>query len=152
MYILDFGKVIYFYFYFLITVDVQHYVGLRSTAEWLHTVRLTGRAPCWVWYPPDTASPRLYVASRDDVLTASSYSIPSPLTQSLDSPPIGQPARCSLELWDCFRFVCVDFVPQSPHRSEVMWYVSFSVWLISLGIMPARSIRVVANGRISSSF
>lgn len=30
-----------------------------------------------------------------------------------------------------------------------MWYLSFSDWLISLSIMPSRSIRTVAKGKIS---
>ena len=36
--------------------------------------------------------------------------------------------------------------------SEVIWYLSFSVWLISLSIMPSGSIRVAANGRICFFF
>ena len=32
---------------------------------------------------------------------------------------------------------------------EIIWYLSFSVWLISLSIIPSRSIHVVANGKIS---
>ena len=35
--------------------------------------------------------------------------------------------------------------------SEIMWYSSFSIWLISLSIIPARSIKVT-YGRISFFF
>ena len=38
-----------------------------------------------------------------------------------------------------------------PHISEIMHYLCFSVWLISLYIIPSRSIHVVANGKISLS-
>ena len=34
------------------------------------------------------------------------------------------------------------------HTSEIIQYLSFSVWLISLSIMPPRSIYVFVNGRI----
>ena len=36
-----------------------------------------------------------------------------------------------------------------PHISEMMWYLSFCVWLISLSIILSRSIHVVTNGKIS---
>ena len=35
---------------------------------------------------------------------------------------------------------------------EIIWYLSFSIWLISHRKMPSRSIHVVANGKISSHF
>ena len=31
-----------------------------------------------------------------------------------------------------------------PHLSEIIWYLSFPVWLISLSIMPSRTIHIVA--------
>jgi hypothetical protein len=34
--------------------------------------------------------------------------------------------------------------------SEIMWCLSFCVWLISLNIMSSRSTHVVTNNRISS--
>ena len=36
-----------------------------------------------------------------------------------------------------------------PHISEIIQYLSFSVWLISLSIMPSSSIHVASNGRTS---
>ena len=36
--------------------------------------------------------------------------------------------------------------------SKIIWYLSFSIWLISLSIMPWRSLHVVANGNISFFF
>ena len=41
------------------------------------------------------------------------------------------------------------FVFQIPHAGETIWYLPFSVWLISLRIMSSKSIHVVANGKIS---
>ena len=38
-----------------------------------------------------------------------------------------------------------------PHMSEIMWYLSFSVWPVSLSKIPCRSIYVVENGKISFS-
>ena len=36
-----------------------------------------------------------------------------------------------------------------PHKSKIIWYFSFSIWLTSLSIIPSRSIHVVvANGKI----
>ena len=37
----------------------------------------------------------------------------------------------------------------SPEMSEIIWYLSFSPWLISLSILPSSSIHVVANCRTS---
>ena len=51
-------------------------------------------------------------------------------------------------------WVCSCFVPSvllccyTPQMREIIWYLSFSVWLISLSIIPSSSIHVVANGRI----
>ena len=39
-----------------------------------------------------------------------------------------------------------------PHISELIQYLSFSVWLISLSTVPSRSTHVVENGRICSFF
>ena len=36
--------------------------------------------------------------------------------------------------------------------SEIIWYLSFSVLLISLSIIPSRSIHVVANDKILSFY
>ena len=49
--------------------------------------------------------------------------------------------------WLCFGLFIAFFIP---HRSEVIQYLSASVWIISLSITPSRSIHVVANGKISS--
>ena len=39
-----------------------------------------------------------------------------------------------------------------PHVSEIIWCLSFSVWLISLHIIPSRSIHIVANRMVLSFF
>ena len=65
------------------------------------------------------------------------------------TPGLWQPI-CSLCLWDWgFCLFLVLFLFLFPHVSESIWYLSFSVWLISLSIMPSRSIHVVTNGKIS---
>ena len=40
-------------------------------------------------------------------------------------------------------------VSQDPHKSETIWYLSFSVWLISLSITLSSSIHVATKGHIS---
>ena len=47
-------------------------------------------------------------------------------------------------------FRIYEFVHSSSHVSEITQYSSFWVQLISLSIIPSRSIHVVANGTISS--
>ena len=37
-----------------------------------------------------------------------------------------------------------------PHESEIIWFLAFSNWLISLSIIFSRSIHVVADGSVSS--
>ena len=71
----------------------------------------------------------------------------------LFNPSISYPAPslaviCSPSM-SLFMFsLLVQFVHQIPHMSEVIWYLSFSDWLISLSIMFSRSIHTVAKGKI----
>ena len=56
------------------------------------------------------------------------------------------PSVRSLYLWVSFNFiysVCKFYIIQ------IIWYLSFSQWLISLSIIPSRSIHSVANDKIS---
>ena len=39
-----------------------------------------------------------------------------------------------------------------PHKSEIIWYLLFFFWLISLSLMPLRSIHVFAGNKISFFF
>ena len=48
-----------------------------------------------------------------------------------------QPPVCSLYRW--VMFVCVCLFVLTPHGIEIIWYLSLSVWLISLSIMPSSS-------------
>ena len=41
------------------------------------------------------------------------------------------------------------FCDYVPLIAEIIWYLSFTVWLISLGIMPSSSIHAVAKVRSS---
>ena len=53
-------------------------------------------------------------------------------------------------IYKCFCYVCVIFLYfQFPHINEIIQYLSFSVQLSSLSIIPSRSIHVVTNGKIS---
>ena len=61
--------------------------------------------------------------------------------QPPDTPPLWQSLVCSL--WVCFFIFNVYFF-LIPCVSEIIWYLSFSVWLISLSIIPAN---VFTNAR-----
>ena len=70
----------------------------------------------------------------------------SPYTLSWQSP------ICCLYLWICFCFVMLVhliFFFLIPCISKIIWYLCFSVWFISLSIIPSRSMHVVTNGKIS---
>ena len=70
------------------------------------------------------------------------FSFPHPLT--LGNHLLVLCISDSVSLW---LFICSVF--QIAHISEIINYLSFSVWLISLRIIPHRSNHVVANGKIS---
>ena len=53
---------------------------------------------------------------------------------------------CSLGWFLGFFFFLV------PHISDSMWWQSFSIWLISLSLMPSKAIHAAANGKISFFF
>ena len=62
-------------------------------------------------------------------------------------PPLWQ-SRYSLPLYlSLFYYVC--FVFQIACMSEIIWHLSFSVWLTSFSIIPSRSSTAVAKGKIS---
>ena len=76
------------------------------------------------------------------------------LSHPLRCPHFWQPPVCSLYAWLSFCFIMfvhlLCFLDSTV--SEIMQYLSFSVWLISLKIIPSRSIHVVVNGKISFFF
>ena len=74
--------------------------------------------------------------------------LPHLFHSSPHTPPLWQPPVCSLYLWVCFCFVTfvhlfcfLDSVYKWNHTVFVF------LWLISLNIIPSRSIDVVANGK-----
>ena len=80
------------------------------------------------------------------------FVLPNPFTSFTQSPsllPSGN-QQFVLCLWACFNFVSfIYFVLQIPHISEIMCYLSFSHWLISLSLILSRSIHAVTKGKIS---
>ena len=62
--------------------------------------------------------------------------------------PLNHPPQSSLLLSTSLCLFCllVQFVHKIPHMSEIIWYLSFSDWLISLSIMFSRSIHAVNKG------
>ena len=73
-------------------------------------------------------------------------------TWSPNPPLLWQSPLWSLHLRVCFYCLFIYFVHWIPHISEIIWYLSFSVWLISLSITPSRSIHIVSNGKNSFVF
>lgn len=53
---------------------------------------------------------------------------------------------------DLFFYEVFFFFFSIPHLSELLQYLSFSVWLISLRFMTSKFIHVVMSGKISLSF
>ena len=51
--------------------------------------------------------------------------------------------------FSCLPIGCFQFY--IPRRNEIIWVVTFSVWLISLSVMLSSSLHVATNGSISSS-
>ena len=72
----------------------------------------------------------------------------------LETPHLWQPPFLSLHLWAnlswwrgcCFVLFC--FVLEILHISKIIQYLSFSVWLISVSVMPSGSIHVIACGKM----
>ena len=74
----------------------------------------------------------------------------SPIFPHYPSPaPLWSLSVCFL--FQCFwlYFACVCFVDQVPLIGEIICYLSFTAWLISLSIMLSSSIHAVAKGRSS---
>ena len=65
--------------------------------------------------------------------------------------PADKPFVCTLYQWLPFCFICSFgfFFFHTSHISEFIPYLSFSIWLTSLGRILSRLIRVVTNGQIS---
>ena len=71
--------------------------------------------------------------------------IPSPILPS--SPALLPSDSCQSVFMSVFLF-CL-FFHWIPHISEIIWYLSFSDWLISLSVIPSRSIHAATKGKIS---
>ena len=69
--------------------------------------------------------------------------LPSPI--SLTHPQLWQLLVCSLHYE--LGFVAIIVVLNS--TSETIWYLAFSVWLVSPSVICSKSIHVVTNGKIS---
>ena len=92
-------------------------------------------------YPPPSFCPC--------VLYSSSCNLLSPLSPPHSPLGIVRLFLTSMSLVIfCLLFSSVDYVPV---KGEIIWYLSLTAWLISLGIMLSSSIRAVAKG-ISSFF
>ena len=63
-------------------------------------------------------------------------------------PPLPTTSCHLLSIYESVPFsLLVQFVHQIPHIREIIWYLSFSAWLISLSIMFFRSIYTVTKGK-----
>ena len=61
---------------------------------------------------------------------------------------------CSLYPWvsSVLSRLFVSFIFKIPKISEIIWYSSFSFWLVLLSIILSRSVYVVTNGKVSFFF
>ena len=67
--------------------------------------------------------------------------------------PLWQLSACSLNPRVCFSVVCLFlYLFSDSTYKKIIWYLSFSFWLIWLCIIFFRSIHVVANSKISFFF
>ena len=104
--------------------------------------------------PPQQNPPPLFASTLPLSLVYVSLFSSSCNPLSSLSPPHSPPGYCqtvlnlmSLVIF-CFLFSSVDYVPV---KGEIIWYLSLTVWLISLNTMLSRSINAVAKS-ISSFF
>ena len=95
-----------------------------------------------------TVFPMLYISSLLLIyfVTRSLYYFPSPISLILLVPfPSGNhlfSVSVTLSVLFCL-FMC--FIFQTPHISEIIQYLSFSVWLILFSIIPSRSNNVQSS-------
>lgn len=71
-------------------------------------------------------------------------SFPTPMSHTPHHPLYWQPRVYFLCL-----FILLLFVFSILYGCEIMWYLLFSAWFISLSVQPSGFIRVVTNGKIS---
>ena len=74
--------------------------------------------------------------------------IPSPF---LPSPPTLHPSvsyQSVLCVYESVSILLVYFIREVPHISKIVWYLSFSGWLISLSIMFSRSIHDILTSSV----
>ena len=83
------------------------------------------------------------------------FLIPSPFSPfPLPAPPIWQTSKCSLYLWLCLCCVCLFCFLDSAYKSsyrliwEIIWHLSFSVWVIWLSTVPSRFTHVFADSSL----
>ena len=78
------------------------------------------------------------------MLIPSSWFIPTPRPPHF---PFGN-HKFVFNICFCFvnKFICIIFKNYISHISDIMWYLSFSVWLTSLSMIISRYSHVAANG------
>ena len=122
--------------------NIYHYSYLQIFFLWWELLRYTFLA---AFKYTTIITIRLYIISPGLIyfIIRSFYflTISTDFTQHLPS-HLWQPPICSLYLWVQF---CFFIFFQIPHMNDIIWHLSFSVWLISLSIMISRSICVVTN-------
>ena len=97
-------------------------------------------------YPTTYSLPKVYFPSDD----------PTPITHFAH--PASFPSDNHYSVLRMYIFVCLVcslfFVCLLvfKYKSEIMWYMYFSIWLILLSIKWSSSIHVVANGKVTSFF
>ena len=97
----------------------------------------------WAYFPCYTLHPCIY-----SVTTNFYFLIPLPFSPSPPKPPpLWGPPVCSLYPCICFCCLCL-YCSLDSTCEEIIWYLSFSDWLISFSLIPSRYIHAVAKGKI----
>ena len=79
------------------------------------------------------------------------FLIPLPFSPS-PTTPYPLTAVRQFSIYESVSILLVYFVHKIPHMSEIIRYLPFSIWLISLSIILSRFIHAVAKGKISFVF
>ena len=113
--------------------------------------------PSFSIFHPTTALPSLWPSPLCCLCYGSCiyvrWLIPSPSFIRSPHPLLSESCKSVLRIYASISILFVSLLfHQIPHKSEIIWYVSFSDWLISLSIIISRYIHTLSKGKISFFF
>ena len=128
-------------------VNIYHHIALHISFLWWESLRSILLVLSNIWHSTVNHSHcAIHYIPRTYFMTWSLYFWqPSPIVHTgtpLCFSSLRQPPICSLYLWVWLIFYI-------SHTSEIIQYLSFCVWLISLSIMASSFTHIFAKDRIS---